>query len=161
MTERKAFNIVLPVSCRDHPALSRRMDTLSIARNDLLNHGMHPRRRVLALLCKQFPILVIQRTGQFADHLAVDAVLADITQRLENCSCYLARADKRLRRRMTESDLQPTNFRSTGRTIGHIDHFSRHLGGKTQFVGRHSGRPLQDIVSLFCNRLGEIIGRRQ
>lgn len=79
---------------------------------------MHPRRHVFALLYKQFPILIIQRASQFADHLAIDAVVVNITQHLENCSFYMAGANKRLERGIAESDLPSANFRNTGRVIG-------------------------------------------
>ena len=73
-------------------------------RNDLLHDRMHPGRYMLALLGKHNPILIIQRTRQLANHLFIDPVFADITQRLKHCTGLLASTDKRLGGRIARPD---------------------------------------------------------
>ena len=85
---------------------------------------------MLALLGKQSPIIVVQRTRQLANHLIIDPILADITQRLKHGTCFLASPDERLGGGIAELDHLPTDRLGTRRAIGHISRLGRHLGRK-------------------------------
>ena len=58
---------------------------------------IHPSRDISALLCELRAVFGIQRAGDLTDHLIVDAILSDITERLEHSARLRPGADQCLR----------------------------------------------------------------